>query len=143
MLADLLHEVHRKVAEQMRGLLQGHEIPPTFMMIGRVLGAEPGITVSELARRTGIAKSHVSNTIDDLARRGWVEKRADPGDQRLLRLYLSRSATDNWTQIRASMRARLAELVAEIPEEKTAALIDGLQALKELLDRTPGKGPTE
>lgn len=139
MLADLLHEVNRKVAERMRGLLQGHEIPHAFMMIGRVLREEPGITVSELARRTGVAKSHVSNTIDELTRRGWVEKHADPGDQRLLHLYLSQSATDHWNQVRASMRAKLADLVAEIPEEKTAALVDGLQALRELLDRTPGK----
>lgn len=138
-LADLLHEVNRKLMEQMREVVRRHEIPHAFMSIGRVLHREPGITVSELARRTGMAKSHVSKTIDELSRRGWVEKRADPDDQRLLRLYLTQSATDNWNRIRASMRGRLAELATEIPEETTAALIDGLQVFKKLLERERGE----
>lgn len=142
-LVDLLHDVQRKLAEQMRVVCQEHGIPPAFVVIGGALRGEPGITVSELARRTGMAKSHVSNTIEELARRGWVDKHTDPADQRLLRLHLTPSATDRWQQVRASMRGLLAELVAEIPEGQTAALVDGLQVLKALLERTKERGRAE
>lgn len=51
-----------------------------------------GVIVSELARHTEAAKSHVSNVIDQLVERDCVEKRPDPGDQRLQRLYVTRAA---------------------------------------------------
>lgn len=143
-LVDLLHDVNRKMAEHVREVFRGQEIPVAFRAVGAVLMSEPGITVSELARRTGMAKSHISNTVEELCRRGWVEKRADPQDQRRLRLYLTPSATEHrWQRVREAVRERLAELVAEIPDDKAAALIDGLQTLKAALERVKERGRAE
>lgn len=143
-LVDLLHDVNRKMAEHVREVFRDREIPVAFRAVGAVLMSEPGVTVSDLARRTGMAKSHISNTVEEMSRRGWVEKRADPRDQRRLRLYLTQAATEHrWRQVREAVRERLAELVAEIPDDKAAALIDGLQTLKAALERVRERGRAE
>src|SRR5690606_19805586 len=46
----------------------------------------------ELARRVGAAKSHASTTVEQLVQDGYVEKRADPSDQRVLRLHVTEAA---------------------------------------------------
>lgn len=144
LLVDLLHDVNRRMAELVREVFRGREIPVAFRAVGAVLTSEPGVTVSELARRTGMAKSHISNTVEELCRLGWVEKRADPRDQRRLRLYLTPAAVEHrWQQVREAVRERLAEVVAEIPDEKAAALIDGLQTLRAALERVRERGRAE
>ncbi len=133
MLVDLLREVHRGLSERMRKVVHEHGVPFTLMIVVRSIHEHPGITTSELARQLGMAKSHVSKTIETLSRRQLVEKRPDPDDQRLLRLHLTPSARSNWLKIRASIRKHLALVVANIPEETAVELINGLQVLKELL----------
>ncbi len=143
-LIDLLHDVNRKMAEHVREVFRGQEIPLAFRAVGAVLMSEPGVTVSGLARRTGMAKSHISNTVEELCRRGWVEKRGDPEDQRLLRLYLTPSAVEHrWRQVRDAMRERLAEVVAEIPDDQASALMDGLLALQAAPERVKERGRAE
>lgn len=92
-LVDLLHDVNCKMAEHIREVFRGREIPVAFRAVGAVLMSEPGVTVSDLARRTGMAKSHISNTVEE----------------------------HRWRQVRDAVRERLAELVAEIPDDKAAA----------------------
>ncbi|HLS89981.1 MAG TPA: MarR family winged helix-turn-helix transcriptional regulator [Limnochordia bacterium] len=86
----------RHVNREMRGLLhragREFEMPPFSFMLLRHIKEEPGITLSELARRVGAAKSHTSTTIEQLVQEGYVEKRADPSDQRVLRLHATEAA---------------------------------------------------
>ena len=65
--------------------------PPVFFMLREIV-REPGITVSELARRVALVKSYVSRSVDLLVHRGYVRKEPDPLDQRLIRLYATPAA---------------------------------------------------
>lgn len=103
------------------------------MMTAKQIELEPGITISELARRTDIAKSHISNTIRELEKREWVEKRADVNDQRLVRLYLTDKAADDLRLIRGGIRQQLNQLVISIPEERLDDLVKGLEDIKGLV----------
>lgn len=84
------------VNREMRSLLQRVgkecELPPFSFMLLRHIKEEPGITLSELARRVGAAKSHISTTLEHLVREGYVEKRSDPSDQRIQRLHATEAA---------------------------------------------------
>jgi MarR family transcriptional regulator for hemolysin len=48
---------------------------------------DQGTTQSQLAERTSIARSPLGKIIDQLERRGYVERRDDPDDRRVNRLY--------------------------------------------------------
>jgi DNA-binding MarR family transcriptional regulator len=59
----------------------------------RSLGARP-MTVSELAARLNMSKQGAGQIVDDMERRGYVERRADPRDGRARLLHLSSHGED-------------------------------------------------
>lgn len=134
-LIDLLRDVNRGLGRYVKEVLNEHDIPITIGLISRQITSEPGITISELARRTGIAKSHISKNIQELEKRGWVEKREDAADQRLLHLYLTPRAQQHLAMASADVRQRINQLVTGIPPEKTGELISGLTQIKVALDQ--------
>ena len=134
-LVDLLQAVNRRLNEQVKSALGELGLPLIGMGVMHQIHAQPGITVSDLARRTGLAKSHVSTTVEGLARKGLLEKRPDPADQRLIRIYTTTSADTGRRRFQDQFRRRLAEMLRGLPEERAAALIDSLQTLKAVLEQ--------
>lgn len=134
-LVDLLHEVNRSMGKYARDVMAQHEIPFTMIIVSKHIKAEPGITISELARRTGIAKSHISNQIKELEQRGWVEKKNDISDQRILRLYLTPQAVKELGLIGQQIRKQFNALVADIPEQRAAQLLSDLEEIKQAIER--------
>ena len=52
---------------------------------------EAGITVGQLARLNGVSKQAVSKQIEDLVKRGYLQKSADENDARIVRVRFSSS----------------------------------------------------
>src|SRR5207244_7670958 len=61
---------------------------PSDGYVLRSVGATP-MTVSDLAERLEISKQGTAQIVDDMERRGYVERRPDPHDGRARLLYLS------------------------------------------------------
>jgi DNA-binding MarR family transcriptional regulator len=59
---------------------------PQWRVVAK-LYEQQGITQSQLAELTSIARSPLGKIIDQLERRGYVERRDDPDDRRVNRLY--------------------------------------------------------
>lgn len=132
-LITKLQEVNRLIHEYIAGILSHHKLPVTTMIIIREIKNEPGISISELSRRTGIAKSHISNIIRKLHEENWIEKRHDVSDHRIQQLFLSQLASEHLESARADLKLRVADLLSEIPETRTEELIKGLQEIQDLL----------
>ncbi|HEY3365163.1 MAG TPA: MarR family transcriptional regulator [Symbiobacteriaceae bacterium] len=137
-IGELWRSVHREMHERFKHAFRGQEMPGALMFL-RHIDLEPGATVSELARRSGMVKSHVSNMLEQLFRMGYIEKRSDPADQRLLRIY----PTPAVAEIKAAMEARFKEVWAvvmdEIPEGQLADVARGFQILLAALEKANGK----
>lgn len=138
-LIDLLREVNRQIVDQVRDVLSQHELAVTTMIIAKHIKSEPGITISELARRTGIAKSHISNIIKELSQRGWVKIQTDASDHRLLRLFLTQSATKQVELVGSAIRKRLSDLLSGLPEARTTEIIVSLQDVQNALKQAKEK----
>jgi DNA-binding MarR family transcriptional regulator len=132
-LVELLQAVNKGMFDQVKDLFDKYGFPAASMMIMHQIRDHHGLTVSEVSRRSGLAKSHVSKTIDGLVEQGIVEKRPDMSDQRLVRLYTTDKATQHFGPMRAEIRQRLSALVSRLPEEKVDSVVDGLLALKSVL----------
>ena len=111
------------------GLYRGQ--PPVL----RALWDQEGITHSELAQILHVKPSTVTNTIKRMEKAGFVERRDDPSDQRVSRVYL----TDAGRQIRARVQAVWAEMDQEVfagfSEEERALLRRLLVRVRENLLR--------
>ena len=139
-LASLLRMVHRFAGSAARGVMHEYGMPPQSPQILGQISHHPGTTVSEIARKTGLAKSYVSNTVDALCEMGFVERCEDPVDQRLVRLHPSVRAREHLERVQAAVVHRLSSAVSSLPPETLAAMIAGLQALLNALETDSGSG---
>lgn len=147
-LAELLHDINRGMGKYARDIFAANDLPFSLFVICKHIKAEPGITVSEMARRTGIAKSHISNQIRKLEERGWVEKRLDVNDQRIIRLYLSKEGSSEMVVMRNKIRQQFSSLLSEIPPQRAEELASDLAEIKTIIDKhreeiAPEKIPSE
>ena len=99
------------------------------------LAQEPGITLNELARQVGLAKSQVSAMVSHLAAEGAVSKLPDPIDRRLVRIHLTDEGRHRLERWRAAYRSLLIWTLQSLSEEVAADLIRGLEALDGALGR--------
>lgn len=134
-LDGLLKAVSRGLLEVIKDASHQHGFPGHGMPIMHEVVEIPGTTVSELARRTGIAKSHVSNTVETLTQMGFLEKRPDPSDQRRVCVYATEQAKTHFQQMQGEVRRRLSAVISTLPDGKMDAAIDGLQVLKAALEQ--------
>ena len=110
---------------------EAHGIGVTEWRVLAVLGRYPGLAAFELVERTAMDKVAIHRAVKSLAGRRLLERRADAGDGRRRRLFLTRPAgesvlADIVPEARAYERRLLESLT---PEEATGlrTLLDKLQ----------------
>lgn len=67
-------------------------VRPAYGSILIPLFEEDGLQIGELARRAGSSKQTMTTMLRQMAAAGLVERRADPGDGRAARIYLTAEA---------------------------------------------------
>lgn len=141
-ITDLLRQVNRHMHDRFRLAFRQVHFPPHAFFMLRQLLMNPGATVSELSRQLDIAKSHISKTIDMLARQGYVEKRPDESDQRLVRLYATKEATDQVALCEATIQTAWNGIVEGVPPAQLRAVVDGMRILLTALEQPTADGRT-
>lgn len=90
----------------------------------RALDAAP-LTVSELAERLAISKQGAGQIVDDMERRGYVERHPDPRDGRARLLHLS----ERGTAALAAARRFHARYERRLVREHGAEAVDALRTV--------------
>jgi DNA-binding MarR family transcriptional regulator len=67
----------------------GLRISPAGLGVLRVLLADDGLKSSDVASRGWSSPGTLTSVVDTLVREGYVERRRDPGDRRVVRLYVT------------------------------------------------------
>ncbi|MCG9968691.1 MarR family transcriptional regulator [Pelotomaculum terephthalicicum JT] len=134
-LMDLFQVVHIRLMEHNKEMLKRYNLPFTHLFILAQIEKEPGITVSGLARQSGLVKSYISTTIEELSLRGMVDKRPDKNDQRLTRIFLTDPALDLLKDIRGYMEEQFTNLLDEIPDAQIESMLAGLTVLHDVLKK--------
>jgi DNA-binding MarR family transcriptional regulator len=101
----------------------------------RALAAGPR-TVSDLAVRLGISKQGAGQIIEDMERRGYVERRADPSDGRARLVFLSARAEAALGVARDFHQAYERRLARRCGRDTVAALRAALEAMAGGTDQT-------
>jgi DNA-binding MarR family transcriptional regulator len=123
--AFLLAQLGAHAASQFAEGLGVLELTPADAGILRLLRAEAGLSQQELAGRLRIHSSRLVAILDNLERRGFVERRANPDDRRLYSLHLTQGGEETLEMIgrvaREHQEALLSSLSGE--ERKTLATL--------------------
>jgi DNA-binding MarR family transcriptional regulator len=140
-LAAIWRALQRAMHDHMKRTFKDFDFPPIGLMLLRHIGTEPGVTIGELSRRSGTVKSHVSKQVDQLVAQGLVEKRADPEDQRLVRLFPTAQAEANKAMLQAKAEEAWLSIINRIPPDELDDVIRGFRALLTALNAT-GETPS-
>lgn len=95
------------------------------------LSAHPeGLTQNALAFRVGIKGSTLVRQLDQLEADGWVERRAQPGDRRVKRVFLTPKARPALVSIAAVGRSLRRELLRDSSDAEIRACVRLLGRVK-------------
>lgn len=109
---------------QVEGVPAAHQV-----VLGAVLEVS-GVSIGELAERTGLAQSMVSTAVADLAAQGLLVSEPDPQDRRR-RLVRPSDRLAAWagTHLRRDAGPVLEPLLAELPDEERRCVVRALALL--------------
>lgn len=120
--AFLLAQLGAHAATQFAERLGGLELTPADAGILRLLRTEAGPSQQELAARLRIHPSRLVSILDNLEKRGLVERRANPEDRRLYSLHLTPAGGEILEKIGREARKHQDDLLTSLSSEERDAL---------------------
>ena len=100
----------------------------------RLVGRQPGISVSQAAAELGLAANSASTLVSKLAAEELLVREVDPADRRVGRLQLTQSAQRIADASRAARRAVLSEVIDALTVDEIDSLTAGLEVLMKITD---------
>ncbi|MEK0097825.1 MarR family transcriptional regulator [Streptomyces sp. A475] len=140
-LAERLRAAIQQLLPELRAQGIQSRLTPSRLAALAALSAHGPLRISDLATRMGIALSTVSRMVDLLDGCGWIEREADPKDQRATLIALNDTGQALLDSTRRQAATRLAERIDELTADHQHALRDALPALEALCARRPAVLP--
>jgi len=111
----------------------------TTMAMGQaLLNIDRGGTPStQLGPRMGMEKTSLSRLLNNLETQGMIERRADDGDRRIVRVHLTAIGKKERDRARNAVRSFNAWISEQLGSDRTNRLIDDLQQLNDLIVQYP------
>jgi DNA-binding MarR family transcriptional regulator len=91
-IAFLLAKAYQKAHGNLKKRLHPYGLTPIQNLVLEVLREEDGLSAGDIGKRLVLDNATLSGVLDRLAERGWIEKRTDLNDKRLLRVHLTDKA---------------------------------------------------
>jgi DNA-binding MarR family transcriptional regulator len=117
----------RRTAAFVEHGLQGHEFDVLSAL--RRSGAPFELTAGELAALTHVTSGTMTSRLDRLEARGFVDRRADPSDGRLVRVRVTAEGRERVDAAFAALLASERQLLRALDDSALTALADALRNL--------------
>jgi DNA-binding MarR family transcriptional regulator len=99
----------QQVSRRAKELLAPHGVTPVQYAVLKCLHDGAGMSGAELGTRIVLDSASITGVVDRLVALGLVERRADTGDRRVQRLFLTRRSTARQADLDAAMDTLNAE----------------------------------
>lgn len=120
--AFLLAQLGAHAASQFAERLRVLDLAPSDAGILRLLRREAGLSQQELAAKLKIHPSRLVAMLDNLEKRGFVERRANPDDRRLYSLHLANGGEEVLGRIGRLAREHQQALLSTLNNEERETL---------------------
>jgi DNA-binding MarR family transcriptional regulator len=113
-----IHRVYQATRNEMYRAFreQGYDVTPEQWAVLIRLWERDGCSQIELSDATFRDQPTMSRIITGMEQRGWLERRADPGDARTRKIYLTRAGRDLKPKLVPVAERLVGQLVAGIDE---------------------------
>lgn len=108
-----------------------HQLTLNEWRVLSLLGAQPGLSATQVADATGMDKMSASRAVAGLSQRRRLQRHDDPTDQRRSRLYLTATGKTLCNNVAAQAKTRESALFAQVkPADLTRldAILDSVLA---------------
>jgi DNA-binding MarR family transcriptional regulator len=139
--AFLLAQLGAHAASQFAERLKVLDLVPSDAGILRLLRAAAGLSQQELAAKLGIHPSRLVAILDNLEKRGYLDRRPNPDDRRLYSLYLTKGGEETLGRIGRVAREHQESLLSSLNDEERAVLGSLLLRLADQHGLTRGVHP--
>ena len=139
--AFLLAQVGARAAALFATRLQELELVPAHAGTLRAVAGNPGISQQALASLLGMVPSRLVPLLDDLEKRGLVERRDHPEDWRVYAVHLTEKGSRTMAEIGRVARAHDDAVCAPLSEKERELLWSLLSRIADAQELTPGVHP--
>jgi len=129
----LVH-IYGRLEDAMTRMLRPHELSVAHFDLLMCLRQGEGISQQEVSRRLMVTKGNVCVIVQKLEAQGMLERRSDPTDQRVYRLYLTDAGRRLLARIYPEHRALMATLLAGFTPDDEATLYALLGRIEQAFD---------
>jgi DNA-binding MarR family transcriptional regulator len=139
--AFLLAQVGAHAAARFAERISELGVIPADVGLLRMIATQPGRSQQSVAEEMGVAPSRVVALVDNVERKGLVERRRNPQDRRNYELHLTAEGTRVMTEMRRVGSAHEADICAALDDDQRAQLAGLLEAIASQQGLTPGIHP--
>ena len=132
-LIYLVKQVEMGLRRPFEELIARNGISPAGYTALTVLQNRPGITSSELARRSFVRAQTMAETVAALAEAGLVRREKDPGHGRQILLFITERGLDCVADLSAEVTGFETGMIARLEGEEPAELARTLRAVRDAL----------
>lgn len=132
--------LHRAL-RQSQGTPRGESPRPLAQVeVLKLVDSRPGITVREIAEALRMQANNVSTLVSNLTKDGFLDRRADPADGRVIQLHPTAKMRSASAELAARLDAGVSDALATLSEQsraRIAAALPDLRALAAALGSQP------
>ena len=141
-LVYLVKQVEAGMRRPFEKLFGEHGISLGGFTAINVLQNRPGITSSELARRSFVRAQTMAETVTGLVHAGLVRREKDPAHGRQILLFLTDAGGERIAALRPDVRALQERMTAGLDAAEEDDLVRALRTCRDALVRLAGDDPT-
>ena len=112
-----------------------HNVPMSHVQVLTMLGENGVMTVSEISQRLGIAKPNITPLVDRLIADGYVERRRDETDRRVVKVVLLPEGEEQLASIQETIVRHAMRWVGTIPDKDFYELERSLNSIVRILEQ--------
>jgi DNA-binding MarR family transcriptional regulator len=131
-LAAMVVRLSRRLIAMEEPILARHEISMWAYIVLSSLRGRPTRTQAALATAIGADKTRLIPVLDDLQRRGLIEREPDPTDRRVRLLSLTPDGRHRQQAVHADIRAAEETLLAGLAKQDRDGFLAALEALSQV-----------
>ncbi|MFE9789854.1 MarR family winged helix-turn-helix transcriptional regulator [Nocardia salmonicida] len=132
--------LHRAL-RQSQGTPRGENPRPLAQVeVLKLVDSRPGITVREIAEALRMQANNVSTLVSTLSKDGFLDRRSDPADARVIKLHPTAKMRAASTELADRLDAGVSDALATLSDQsrtRIAAVLPDLRALAEALAAQP------
>lgn len=125
-----MHEISRMVTTWFDIVMAEHDIThPQWWAVMHIFENE-GLSQSELSRIMRMGRASTGKLLERLEASNWIERRADPADDRVRRIFLSENSLELLNRMREAGIRQFEAFMADVPGDIQESMVLGIRQIR-------------